>query len=80
MIKAIDESLLQEVLADETNVDPRIKYPVPEQRGPLRRFEREMRCASRGCGSSTYFKLQGIPYCMIHCLRLMNEMLVEYTH
>lgn len=50
---------------------------VPEQHGPLRQFERAMRCASRGCGSSTFFKLQGIPYCMIHCLRRLNEMLYE---
>lgn len=49
---------------------------IPEQFGPLRHFDREMRCASRGCSSPTHFKLQGIPLCMIHCLRKMNEMLL----
>jgi hypothetical protein len=49
---------------------------IPEQHGPMRHFDREMRCASPGCGSPTHFKLEGIPRCMVHCLREMNEMLI----
>lgn len=48
---------------------------IPEQRGPLRHYDTEARCASRGCNSPTHFKLEGVSYCMIHCLYLMNEML-----
>lgn len=53
------------------------KYPVPKQVGPLRQFDTGMRCAKRGCSSPTYFKLKGIPTCMIHAMRDMNEMLYE---
>lgn len=54
----------------------RDKYYTP-QVGPLRHFDREMRCASRGCGSSTFYKLLGIPKCTTHCLMEMNIMLHE---
>lgn len=57
--------------------DGPINYPAPEQFGPLRWYDKEMRCASRGCGSPTYCKLKGIPYCIMHSLKLMNELLVE---
>ena len=54
-------------------------YPVPPQYGPLRRFDKEMRCQNgekhRRCGSSTFFKLNGTPLCMIHAIYKMNEML-----
>jgi hypothetical protein len=59
-------------------------YP-PSQKGPLIRYEREMRCVSphtysgkKNCGSSTYYKLEGIPTCMTHALTRMNEMLIEH--
>jgi hypothetical protein len=61
-----------------TEVDPTAiikKYAVPPQYGPLRQFDREMRCASRGCGSPTHFKVSGIPRCSIHALRELNDML-----
>ena len=54
-----------------------LSYPAPEQYGPLRWFDKEMRCASRGCGSSTYCKLRNVPRCLMHALREMNEMLRE---
>jgi hypothetical protein len=47
------------------------------QVGPLRWFDKEMRCASRGCSSPTYVKLQNVPRCMIHAVNEMNLMLVE---
>ena len=56
--------------------DIRERYPIPQQVGPLRRKDTEMRCASRGCNSPTYYKFQGIPYCSVHVIRIMNEMLV----
>ena len=62
--------------ADGTFVEEERKYPIPQQVGPLRRVDKEMRCASRGCNSPTYYKLQGIQYCSVHCLNIMNEMLV----
>lgn len=68
------EGLLEE---NQEKTESWLGYPIPEQNGPLRQFELEMRCASKGCGSSTFFKLQGVPRCMMHCLRKMNEMLIE---
>lgn len=61
--------LLAEVRNKKSRVSPQI--------GPLRRFDTEMRCASRGCGSSTYFKVQSVPMCNHHALIELNEMLVE---
>jgi hypothetical protein len=52
-------------------------YPVPEQHGPLRYYDKEMRCASRGCSSPTHWMLQGVPKCWIHCMNQMNDMLAE---
>jgi len=52
-------------------------YPAPEQFGPLRWVDSTLRCASRGCSSPTHCKLKGIPYCFSHCLREMNQMLLD---
>jgi len=65
------EELLQEV-PQETN-----QYPHIEQFGPLRQYDKEMRCTSRRCGSSTFFKVSGMSMCVIHALRELNEMLVR---
>jgi len=54
------------------------KRQLPPQVGPIKWYDKEMRCASRGCGSPTYIKFQGIPNCMIHTLRLANELMVEH--
>jgi hypothetical protein len=70
------ENLLKEEEPPSRLKDLRDKYWI-EQTGPLIQYDREMRCASRGCGSSTFFKLQGIPKCTTHCLKTMNEMLQE---
>jgi hypothetical protein len=41
--------------------------------------ERYYKKTSTGkCGSSTHFTLDGIPYCHIHLLYRMNEMLMEF--
>lgn len=73
MANPLDASFIESLLEKSSTKT----YDIPEQFGPLRHFDREMRCASRGCGSSTYYKLQGIPYCMTHSLRTMNEMLIN---
>ena len=52
-------------------------YPPPKQFGPLRWFDKEMRCASRGCSSPTVLQLEGTPRCSVHALRIMNEMLTN---
>ena len=51
--------------------------PVSNQTGPIRFFDKEMRCGSRGCSSPTYIKVKGMPKCMMHTIRMANEMLVE---
>jgi hypothetical protein len=50
---------------------------APEQYGPVRWYDKEMRCSNRGCGSPTYIRIQGVPRCMIHAVKEMNEMLYE---
>lgn len=47
----------------------------PEQFGPLRWVDTEHRCATRGCSSSTFCKVLGIPRCMKHALQILNDML-----
>jgi hypothetical protein len=49
----------------------------PEQNGRIRWYDREMRCASRGCSSPTYIKLDGIQLCPMHTLHKCNELLSE---
>lgn len=53
-----------------------VAYVIP-QNGPLRWFDKEMRCASRGCGSSTYAKVESVPYCMKHALHKLNELVIQ---
>jgi hypothetical protein len=53
------------------------RYEPPKQFGPLRHFDQEMRCVSRGCRSPTYHKVKGIPYCMIHAMQELNSMVVK---
>ena len=72
--EAIPDEIIDELLEESETT---ARYEAPVQHGPLRQFDNYFRCASRGCSSPTFFKLQGIPYCMIHCLRTMNDMLVE---
>lgn len=66
----------------EVDVGSIIKtYPVPPQYGPLRQFDKEMRCMSgtklHRCGSSTFYKVNGVPMCMTHALRALNDIIVE---
>lgn len=49
-------------------------YPTREQYGPLRWYDKEMRCTSKRCGSSTYCKLNGMPLCHVHALQELNQM------
>lgn len=48
------------------------------QIGPIKWYDKEMRCASRGCSSPTYIKFLGIPKCTTHILKLANELMVEH--
>ena len=43
----------------------------------VRWFDKELRCASRGCRSPTYCKLEGVPYCTMHIIHHMDQMLNE---
>jgi hypothetical protein len=57
---------------------PAIKFsPENEQTGPIRYYDKEMRCASRGCSAPTYIKINGIAKCYAHALRDANTMLQE---
>lgn len=74
---ALDDEAVARLLAikDRTGADkvPRANPSI----GPLRYSETERRCASRGCGSSTHYAVQGVPRCTVHALQEMNEMLVN---
>jgi hypothetical protein len=52
-------------------------YPRPVQNGPLRWYDKATRCASRGCGSQTYCKVEYVPYCMKHALDKLNDLVIE---
>jgi hypothetical protein len=70
-------SLLKPKTPQRVDVGEQFRTAYHFHDGPLRHHDREMRCASRGCTSPTHFKLKGIAYCMMHCLRHMNELLTE---
>lgn len=74
--RSVDPATIAALLSKPDTAEARV-YPVQEQHGPLRRFEKEMRCASRRCGSSTFLKVRGVQYCTAHALIKLNEMLVE---
>jgi hypothetical protein len=67
----------------EKGLRPWQQIPLPEQKGPVRQYDKTLRCANkfslhaRECGSPTTYKLKGIPYCEVHLIRKMNEMLTE---
>lgn len=56
---------------------PYFQREIGQQVGPLRYTEKERRCASRGCGGSTHYFVQGIPRCVCHALQELNEILVS---
>jgi hypothetical protein len=72
LFRVVDEEQLGTIIADGPNW-----LPAPEQFGPLRWYDKVFRCASRGCSSPTYCKLSGVPYCFMHCLKKMNELLLN---
>lgn len=50
----------------------------PRQIGPLRWYDKQGRCSSRGCGSPTYIRVMGAPYCTTHALYMLNKLLLSY--
>jgi hypothetical protein len=77
MCRVLDLGLAPEQIKELLKQGSQVGYPPPPQFGPLRWFDTEMRCSSRGCGSPTHCKLEGIPRCGMHALKKMNEMLYE---
>lgn len=56
------------------------QYPSFHEDSPVRLFDKEFRCVSKGCHSPTYYKLRGIPYCGVHLIYLLtyeNEKLTK---
>jgi hypothetical protein len=58
---------------------------IPQQKGPLRRFDREMQCLNSygprkiSCRSPTYYKVNGIPLCSVHAIQRLNDIIIELT-
>jgi hypothetical protein len=74
-IEPVADDELDAIFAEPQTLAER--FPAPDQHGPLRQFDTEMRCASRGCGSSTFLKVQGVQYCTTHALKMLNDLLIE---
>jgi hypothetical protein len=72
-MKALDNSAIAALLA------PSQPTHVSTQKGPLRFIDTELRCASRGCSSPTYIKVNNISRCYMHALTELNDMLVGQT-
>ena len=67
---------MQELTYEE--VQALLAIPEPQYAlGPLRFFDNEMLCTSRRCGSPTWIKVKGMPLCIAHALRELNQMLVD---
>jgi hypothetical protein len=49
------------------------------QSGPLRWYDYEMRCASLGCNSPTYYKVEGAPRCYAHAIKELNQIVIDMT-
>jgi hypothetical protein len=45
----------------------------PMQAGLLNWMNEFERCASRGCGSPTFIRVLGVPYCTSHALNFINQ-------
>lgn len=65
----IDEDTARKLLS--------LGYEKPEQFGPVRWFDTEMRCTRRGCNSPTYLRVNRIPECMKHAVDTLNCMIVD---
>jgi hypothetical protein len=51
--------------------------PRSNQTGRIIWYDKEMRCASRGCSSPTYIRFDRVPTCMMHTILKCNELLSE---
>jgi len=60
-------------------LEPKPVYEPTPQNGPLRWYDREMRCCKKGCGSSTYCKIEHKPFCMKHALDELNKLCIQVT-
>jgi hypothetical protein len=59
---------------DRNAVAPiRERYPIPEQKGPIKYHDRHERCMSRRCGSPTHWSFRGVRYCYTHMVERVNE-------
>lgn len=54
-------------------------------KGPVRMYDRPTRCVnhlgyhSSGCGTQTYYRLEGKPLCMTHLIDALNKLIIEMT-
>jgi hypothetical protein len=58
--------------------------PPPPQVGPVRWHDitspnKSLRCASRGCSSSTPWKVNNVPYCTVHTIYALNALVLQLT-
>lgn len=78
-----DELTLDEILELQKEPDPTVKSksepkPPPIQTSRyLKWTEKNLRCASRGCGASAHITIKGVPYCVIHTIHILTDLLDE---
>jgi|ERR1043166_2083261 hypothetical protein len=51
--------------------------PHTIQFGPLKYYEEITKCTSKGCGSSSMLRINGIPFCGTHSLDVLNKMVID---
>lgn len=75
-MKGLPPEVIKELL--NNTIKSKLKYNGAVSIGPLRRKDTVARCASRGCGTESYNTVNGIPYCTIHSLDALNEIILNY--
>lgn len=89
-MKKIDPELIAKLLNDDKTPQEKSEklYIVPvagqkppklTQRGPWRYRENPLKCVSKRCGVQTWMTFDGVPYCTVHGLNYLNDLVVKMT-
>jgi len=56
-----------------SNLSVRERYPIPEQKGPIKYHDKHERCVKRRCGSPSHWTFNGSRYCVPHLVEEVNN-------
>ena len=69
---------IEELLADKDSAIGKPFYRIPEQTSQyVKSVSKAERCIFMQCGSPTYFRIKEQPYCTIHAIHYMGNLLDE---